>query len=124
MEEFSSRVACIKHSQDQFPNLPRYMIEMALDYDLSNGAASNEKPKSGAQKRKAKRLKESQAKRDTSFQDQIKTALKEGRPIEIDCASVVKEADYKMPPFVPGYISLDGLVDSPIAEPLNEEDEK
>ena len=115
--EFASRKNCIEHFQGQYPNLPRYMIEMALDYDLANGAASNEKPKSGAQKRKAKRIKESQAKRDTSFQDQIQAALKEGKPIEIDCATIVKEADYKMPPFVPGYISLDGL------QPLNEEPE-
>ena len=122
--EFASRKQCIEHFQGQYPNLPRYMVEMALDYDLANGGSTNEKPKSGAQKRKAKRVKEAQAQRDTSFQDHIQAALKEGKPIEIDCASVVKEADYKMPPFVPGYISLDGLVDSPIAEPLNEEDEK
>ena len=42
--EFANRKACIEHYQGQFPNLPRYMIEMALGYDLQNGA-SNEKPK-------------------------------------------------------------------------------
>ena len=31
--EFANRKACIDHYEDQFPNLPRYMIEMALDYD-------------------------------------------------------------------------------------------
>ena len=47
--EFVNRKACIEHYQDQFPNLPRYMIEMALDYDLAQGegSASNEKPMTG-----------------------------------------------------------------------------
>ena len=42
--EFVNRKACIEHYQEQFPRLPRYMVEMALDYDLSNGGESNEKP--------------------------------------------------------------------------------
>ena len=29
--EFASRHQCIEHFQGQFPNLPRYMIEMATD---------------------------------------------------------------------------------------------
>eukprot|EP01046_Picozoa_sp_COSAG06_P053827 COSAG06_NODE_9406_length_1906_cov_8.678453_3_plen_69_part_01 len=32
--EFASRQKCIEHYQNQFPNLPRYMVEMALEYDL------------------------------------------------------------------------------------------
>ena len=57
--EFASRKECIGHYQDQFPNLPRYMIEMALDYDLAqgDGSASNEKPLTGKQKRQQKQVK-------------------------------------------------------------------
>jgi hypothetical protein len=46
--EFKSRKACIEHYQEQYPNLPRYMIEMALNYDLSEGAHTNEKPLTGS----------------------------------------------------------------------------
>ena len=57
--EFASRKKCIEHYQDQFPNLPRCMIEMALDYDLAqgDGSASNEKPLTGKQKRQQKQVK-------------------------------------------------------------------
>ena len=69
--EFASRSKCIEHFQDQFPNLPRYMVEMALDYDLSNGAVSNEKPQTGKERRKAKKHAKEQAlqQKDTSFQE-------------------------------------------------------
>jgi hypothetical protein len=63
--EFSSRVACIKYYQEEYPNLPRYMIEMALDYDLSNGGTSNEKPLTGKQKRKQKQMKKKVEKSET-----------------------------------------------------------
>ena len=42
--EFANREACINHYQEQFPRLPRYMIQMALDYDLNHSGSSNEKP--------------------------------------------------------------------------------
>ena len=37
---------CIEYYESQYPELPRYMIEMALDYDLAQGegSSSNEKP--------------------------------------------------------------------------------
>ena len=125
MEEFSSRVACIKHYQDQFPNLTRYMIEMALDYDLSNGASSNEKPLTGKQKRKQKQQKKNVVKRDTSVKDFIQDALTTAKPLEMDCVGVVRKEDYVMPPFVKGYISVDGLVPSePEPEPEPEAAEK
>ena len=56
--EFPSRKKCIEHYQDQFPELPRYMIEMALDYDLAqgDGSTSSEKPLTGKEKRKQKRV--------------------------------------------------------------------
>ena len=41
--EFASRSKCIDHFQE-FPNLPRYMIEIALGYDLvdlENGGIPN-----------------------------------------------------------------------------------
>eukprot|EP01044_Picomonas_judraskeda_P001850 COSAG03_NODE_119_length_12315_cov_126.503847_1_plen_56_part_10 len=50
--EFPSRKKCIEYYQDQFPDLPRYMIEMALEYDLAqgDGSSSNEKPLTGKEK--------------------------------------------------------------------------
>ena len=42
--EFPNRKACIDHYEQQFPNIPRYVIEMALDYDLANEGQSTEKP--------------------------------------------------------------------------------
>ena len=101
--EFANRKACIEHYQEQFPKLPRYMVEMALDYDLSNGGETNEKPLSGKQKRQRKKALAKLPKRDTSVQDMIEEALKTGKPMEVDCAQVVK--DYKMAPLMPGYIS-------------------
>ena len=79
--EFASRKKCIEHYQEQFPNLQRYMIEMALDYDLQNGGSSNEKPMTNKEKRKVKALKKQQPKRDTTMQDQIQEALETGKPI-------------------------------------------
>ena len=53
--EFANRKACIDHYEGQFPNLPRYMIEMALDYDLQHGGQTSEKPKTNKQKRELRR---------------------------------------------------------------------
>eukprot|EP01047_Picozoa_sp_COSAG01_P094578 COSAG01_NODE_25461_length_741_cov_1.606202_2_plen_147_part_00 len=105
--EFKSRKACIEHYQEQYPNLPRYMIEMALNYDLSEGA-TNEKPLTGKQKRKRKQKQKQMPKRDTSMQDCIQDALKTGKPLEIDGAKVI-DGEYELPPFVQGYISVDGM---------------
>ena len=102
--EFPNRVKCIEHYQSQFPHLPRYMIEMALDHDLQNGATTNEKPKTSKEKRKEKKFKEGQGKRDTSVADNIKAG-----EIQMDCVKVVPQEDYIMAPFVAGYISLDGM---------------
>ena len=115
--EFANRKKCIEHYQGQFPNLPQYMIEMALDYDLQGGGTSNEKPKTGAQKRKEKMLKKQHADRDTSIQDMISDALSTGKPIEIDAAEVITASEYKMPPLAPGYIHVDGLLSEPEPEP-------
>ena len=52
--EFPNRKSCIAHYEAQFPNLPRYMIEIALDYDLRQ-PVSEKKPLPGAQRRKQKR---------------------------------------------------------------------
>jgi hypothetical protein len=123
--EFSSRVACIKYYQEEYPNLPRYMIEMALDYDLSNGGTSNEKPLTGKQKRKQKQMKKKVEKRDTGVQDLIQDAVNSGKPIEIDSVGIVRKEDYVMPPFVKGYISVEGLVPpEPEPEPEPEAAEK
>ena len=106
--EFANRKACIDHYEDQFPNLPRYMIEMALDYDLATGAPSNEKPLTGKEKRKQKQLKKKQEPVKRELNEKIQDALKSGKRLEIDCAKNVKADEYEMPPFVPGHIDVDG----------------
>ena len=50
--EFHTRKACLDYYSDNFPHLPRYMIEMALDYDLEQ---SNKKM-TGSERRKLKRV--------------------------------------------------------------------
>ena len=108
--EFANRKACIEHYQDQFPNLPRYMIEMALDYDLAQGegSASNEKPLTGKEKRKLKQAKKKSEPVKRELNEKIQDALKSGKRLEIDCAKVVKAEEYQMPPFIPGHIAVDG----------------
>ena len=107
--EFESRKSCIEHYQGQFPNLPRYMIEMALDYDLQNGGTTNEKPKTNKEKRKQKQATKAREKRDTTFQDTLEEALNTGKPLEIDCATIIKAIEFKQAPFVYGYISVDSI---------------
>lgn len=108
--EFASRKECIEHYQDQFPNLPRYMIEMALDYDLAQGegSASNEKPLTGKQKRQQKQVKKTQEPVKRELNETIQDALETGKSLEIDCAQVVKAEEYEMPPFIKGHIEVDG----------------
>ena len=108
--EFASRKKCIEHYQDQFPNLPRYMIEMALDYDLAQGegSASNEKPLTGKQKRQQKQVKKTQEPVKRELNETIQDALETGKSLEIDCAQVVKAEEYEMPPFIKGHIEVDG----------------
>ena len=108
--EFANRKACVEHYEDQFPNLPRYMIEMALDYDLAQGegSASNEKPLTGKEKRKLKQQKKKQEPVKRELNEKIQDALKSGKRLELDCAKVLKADEYEMPPFVPGHIEVDG----------------
>ena len=108
--EFASRKECIGHYQDQFPNLPRYMIEMALDYDLAqgDGSASNEKPLTGKQKRQQKQVKKTREPVKRELNETIQDALETGKSLEIDCAQVVKAEEYEMPPFIKGHIEVDG----------------
>ena len=106
--EFANGKACIEHYQNQFPNLPRYMIEMALDYDLATGAPSNEKPLTGKQKRMKKQVEKAQQPVKREMNQKIQEALASGKRLEIDCAKVIKPEDYEMPPFLPGHIEMDG----------------
>eukprot|EP01043_Picozoa_sp_COSAG02_P104927 COSAG02_NODE_40933_length_400_cov_0.418605_1_plen_48_part_10 len=46
--EFHSRKACIDYYDGQFRHLPRYMIEMAFDFD----EAQSKKKMTGAERRK------------------------------------------------------------------------
>jgi hypothetical protein len=123
--EFVNRKACIEHYQDQFPNLPRYMIEMALDYDLAQGegSASNEKPMTGKQKRQQKQQKKGREPVKRELNQTIQDALKTGKRIEIDCAQVVKAEDYEMPPFIKGHIGVDGVKLMAVAEQIQDEPE-
>ena len=128
--EFANRKACIDHYEEQFPNLPRYMIEMALDYDLATGAPSNEKPLTGKEKRKLKQQKKKQEPVKRELNEKIQDALKSGKRLELDCAKVLKADEYEMPPFVPGHIEVDGanlmqqLEPEPEPEPEIEEIEE
>ena len=115
--EFANRKACIDHYEDQFPNLPRYMIEMALDYDLATGAPSNEKPLTGKEKRKLKQQKKKSEPVKRELNEKIQDALKSGKRLELDCAKVLKADEYEMPPFVPGHIEVDGATVVPELEP-------
>ena len=121
--EFANRKACVEHYEDQFPNLPRYMIEMALDYDLAQGegSASNEKPLTGRQKRKQKQVKKKQEPIKRELNEKIQDALKSGKRLELDCAKVLKADEYEMPPFVPGHIEVDGAKVVETQEPEIEE---
>ena len=106
--EFHSRKACLDYYTEQYPHLPKYMVEMALDYDLATGAPSNEKPLTGKEKRKQKQLKKKQEPVKRELNEKIQDALKSGKRLEIDCAKIVKADEYEMPPFVPGHIDVDG----------------
>ena len=121
--EFANRKACVEHYQAQFGNLPRYMIEMALDYDLatSDGAASNEKPLTGKEKRRLKQAKQEHVPIERELTKQIQEALKEGKRLEIDSAQVVRVEDYVEPPKMKGYINADGVDAAEQLKLLNQE---
>ena len=106
--EFANREACINHYQDQFPRLPRYMIQMALDYDLNQGGSSNEKPLTNKEKRKQKQAKKAQPPVTREFEEQLKSKLENGEFLEFECAKVVKGGDYVMPPMMQGAVNVDG----------------
>ena len=108
--EFPNRKSCIDHYEAQFPNLPRYMIEIALDYDLSQ-QASEKKPLTGAQRRKQKREPKAEpVKREIN--EFIQDALANAKPLELDCATIVRGEDYKAPPNVKGFVEIDGEVEA------------
>ena len=81
--EFVSRKTCIEHYESQFPNLPRYMIEMALDYDLAQGGSSNEKPATGKEKRKAKKAAKEREPIKREVNELIKHAMATATPLEM-----------------------------------------
>lgn len=78
-----------------------------MEYDLQNGATSNEKPTTGKQKRQQKALKEQHKDRDHSVQQSIES----GKAVEVDAVKIIPKSEYVMPPFVPGYINVDGLTE-------------
>ena len=93
--EFKSREACIEHHVEQFPTLPRYMIELALNYDL----AEQEKPPTGKQKRKLK-----------AKVDRKKPTPIERKAVASETAAVVvmTAAEYTPAPPMKCSISVDG----------------
>ena len=99
------------------------MIEMALDYDLatSDGAASNEKPLTGKEKRRLKQAKQEHVPIERELTKQIQEALKEGRRLDIDSAHVVRAEDYSEPPKMKGYINADGVDAAEQLKLLNQE---
>ena len=108
--EFPNRKSCIDHYEAQFPNLPRYMIEIALDYDLRQ-QASEKKPLTGAQRRKQKREPKAEpVKREIN--EFIQDALANAKPLELDCATIVRGEDYQAPPNVKGFVEIDGEVEA------------
>ena len=92
--EFHSRKACVDYYSEQYPHLPKYMVEMALDYDLEQ---SNKKM-TGAEHRKLKR-----ATKEIVLEDSCVTELK-----SCGSAQVVTPNEYTMPPMVKGAIEVDG----------------
>ena len=93
--EFHSRKACIDYYTEQYPHLPKYMVEMALDYDLEQ---SNKKM-TGAERRKLKRVEPVQR----------ESRLTEITPgVTYGTATVVPADEYVMPPMMKGAIEVDG----------------
>ena len=43
-----------------------------------------------------------------SSMKQSKTPLETGKPLEIDCAQVIKAEEYEIPPFIKGHTEVDG----------------
>ncbi len=122
--EFASRYKCIEHYQGQFPNLPRYMIEMALDYDLENGAVSAEKAQTGTQRRKSKQVLKAQQKERQEKEDDptgtahILKAVASGKSVEIATVRVVPASEFKLAPMIKGTIQMGGAdMNEPEPEP-------
>ena len=93
--EFHSRKACLDYYTEQYPHLPKYMVEMALDYDLEQ---SNKKM-TGAERRKLKRVEPVQR----------ESRLTEITPgVTYGTAKVVPADEYVMPPMMKGAIEVDG----------------
>ena len=92
--EFHSRKACVDYYSEQYPHLPKYMVEIALDYDLEQ---SNKKM-TGAERRKLKR-----ATKEIVLEDNCVSELK-----SCGSAQVVTPKEYTMPPMVKGAIEVDG----------------
>ena len=90
--EFHSRKACIDYYAENFPHLPRFMIEMALDYDLDQ---SNKKM-TGSERRKLKRAQPVQ-------EDKEAVGV-----VVSGAARVVKAEDYIPAPMIKGAIEVDG----------------
>ena len=102
--EFSSRRKCIEYYSEHYPNLPRYMIEMALDYDLSTS-----KPKTGREKRKQKRDAQAGQCKAIERGQWLQQKLENAEQLELDVGKVIPAVEYVMPPFVKGHIECDGM---------------
>ena len=103
--EFHSRKACIDYYDGQFPHLPRYMIEMAFEFD----EAQSKKKMTGAERRKLKRAEPKEASRIEIVQG-----------INYGTATVVPADEYVMPPMIKGFIEVDGAA---VAEQLSSDNQ-
>ena len=90
--EFHTRKACLDYYSDNFPHLPRYMIEMALDYDLEQ---SNKKM-TGSERRKLKR-----ADLGAGLSKEKEVSASQGT------ARVLKADEYTPAPMINGTIATD-----------------
>ena len=93
--EFHSRKACIDYYSDQFPHLPKFMIEMAMDYDLEQ---SNKKM-TGSERRKLKRAEP--VKREKCLESYVPGVC-------YGTATVIPKEEFVMAPMIEGAIEVDG----------------
>eukprot|EP01052_Picozoa_sp_SAG31_P011861 SAG31_NODE_682_length_12841_cov_13.637655_6_plen_118_part_00 len=92
--EFHSRKACIEYFDAQYPHLPRYMIEMAYDYE----EAQSKKKMTGSERRALKRV--------STSEKSERLTLTPG--VSYGTAQVVSANEYTMPPMIQGTIEVDG----------------
>jgi hypothetical protein len=98
--EFPSRKDCIEHYQGLYPNIPKFMIDVALEYDLST-QKQDKKPQTGKARREVKRNKD-------KLGQEAKTSKRGPAQWDSTAFRVVKPEDYTACPMMKGCINVDG----------------